>query len=126
MRSKAAIAAILFCAGTLAAAENLTVPLPGATVQRIRATFSCGTEGVALGLPSHPFTVEYLNAGENHLALLPIHGKRMVFVNVISASGARYAAGQYIWWDAGSHGVTLSAEAMNGQPKAECHVVKRQ
>ena len=51
MRSKAAIAAILFCAGTLAAAENLTVPLPGATVQRIRATFSCGTEGVALGLP---------------------------------------------------------------------------
>ena len=126
MHGKAAIAAILFCAGTLASAENLTVPLPGTKVQRIRATFSCGAEGVALGLPPHPFTVEYLNAGENHLALVPIHGKRMVFVNVISASGARYAAGQYIWWDAGSRGVTLSAEAMDGQPKAECHVVKRQ
>ncbi|HZY63882.1 MAG TPA: MliC family protein [Edaphobacter sp.] len=125
MLGKAIAAGILLCAGTLVLAENLTLPLPGIKVQRIQATFSCGAEGVALGLPSHDFTVEYLNAGDNHLALVPIHGKRMIFVNVISGSGARYAAGQYIWWDAGSRGVSLSAEATNGQPRVECHAVKK-
>jgi membrane-bound inhibitor of C-type lysozyme len=105
-------------------AEDLTVRLPGVAVTRIRASFECGTEGVAMGLPAGPFTIEYLNAGENHLAVLPLHGQALIFTNVISGSGARYAAGRYIWWDAGDRGVTLSVEG-DGHQQANCHLVKK-
>lgn len=128
MRYAAVIAGAMLVTGwgAAAAAENLIVRLPGVKVARIRASFECGADGVALGLPAGPFTVEYLNAGENHLAVLPLHGKQLVFANVISASGARYAAGRYIWWDAGDRGVTLYAEAIDGHPKADCRLVKKQ
>lgn len=127
MRRVAVLAGAMLIAGaaTFTLAENLTVRLPGMKVTRIRAHFECGTAGVALGLPSGPFTVEYLNAGENHLAVLPLHGQPLIFTNVISASGARYAAGRYIWWDAGDRGVTLYAEGVDGHPKADCRMVKK-
>ena len=128
MRYVAAMVGVVLMAGTAipALTEDLSVRLPGVPVTRIHASFECGADGVALGLPSGPFTVEYLNAGENHLAVLPVHGQALVFTNVISASGARYAAGRYIWWDAGDRGVTLYAEGVDGHPKAECHRVKKQ
>jgi membrane-bound inhibitor of C-type lysozyme len=124
----AMIAGMVLIAGTggSVVAEDLSVRLPGVAITRIHASFECGVEGVALGLPSGPFTVEYLNAGDNHLAVLPIHGQALVFANVISGSGARYAAGRYIWWDAGARGVTLYADGVDGHPKAECHLVKKQ
>jgi len=125
MRYAAVIAGAMLLIGASALAEELAVPLPGVAVTRIRARFECGKEGVALGLPSGPFTVEYVNAGENHLAVLPVHGKPLIFANVISGSGARYAAGRYIWWDAGSRGVTLYAEGVAGYPKADCHSLKK-
>ncbi len=126
MQYAAVLAGVVLGISAIALAENLTVPLPGVQVTRIRATFACGSDGIALGLPSQPFTVKYLNAGENHLAVLPLHGKSMVFANVISASGARYAAGRYIWWDAGDRGVTLYVEGIDGHHKAGCHLVKKQ
>ncbi|MDW5267171.1 MULTISPECIES: MliC family protein [Acidobacteriaceae] len=128
MQPMAVIAGVMLIAatGASAAAENLSVQLPGVPVTRIQASFECGADGVALGLPAGPFTVEYLNAGKNHLAILPVHGQALIFSNVISGSGARYAAGRYIWWDAGAHGVTLYAEGVDGHPKAECHLVKKQ
>lgn len=127
MRSMAAMAGAVLVLGMVGSGvgEDLTVRLPGVTVTRIRASFECGTEGVAMGLPAGPFTVEYLSAGENHLAVLPVHGQALVFANVISGSGARYAAGRYIWWDAGARGVTLYAEGIDGHPKADCHLVKK-
>lgn len=127
MRYRAWMVGAMLAAGTglPAVATDLTVPLPGVKVTRIQASFDCGTEGVVLGLPSGPFMVEYLNAGENHLAVLPLNGKRLIFANVISGSGARYAAGRYIWWDAGDRGVTLYAVGIDGHPKADCHAIRR-
>lgn len=127
MRYVAAMVGAVLMAGAAipVLAEDLSVRLPGVPVTRIHASFECGADGVALGLPSGPFTVEYLNAGENHLAVLPVHGQALVFANVISGSGARYAAGRYIWWDAGDRGVTLYADGVDGHPKAECHLVKK-
>lgn len=128
MRYTAVIAGAVLIAGMAVSslAEDLSVRLPGVSITRIHASFDCGADGAALGLPSGPFTVEYLNAGENHLAVLPIHGQALIFSNVISGSGARYAAGRYIWWDAGARGVTLYADGVDGHPKAECHLVKKQ
>lgn len=34
-------------------------------------------------------------------ALVPIDGKSLLFVDTLSASGVRYAAGRYVWWTKG-------------------------
>ena len=46
--------------------------------------------------------VQYVNAGDNALALMEIDGEDLVFVNVVSASGAKYVSGGYVWWSKGA------------------------
>lgn len=50
---------------------------------------------------AEPFQVEYVNAAPVFLAFVPVNGEKLIFVNVIAASGARYASGQYVWWTKG-------------------------
>lgn len=45
--------------------------------------------------------VEYVNVEPDHLAIVPVEGQKRIFALVMSASGARYASGQYIWWSKG-------------------------
>lgn len=51
-----------------------------------------------------PFSVTYINAAPNFLALVPIaeEPERLVFAAVVAASGARYVAGQWVWWTKGA------------------------
>jgi membrane-bound inhibitor of C-type lysozyme len=51
-----------------------------------------------------PFSVTYINAAPNFLALVPIaeEPEPLVFAAVVAASGARYAAGQWVWWTKGA------------------------
>ena len=58
-----------------------------------------------MGLPAGAFAVEYLNGAGNSLAILPVNGESIVFANIFSGSGARYAAKQFIWWDAAGRSV---------------------
>lgn len=68
-----------------------------------------------------PLTVRYLNAAPNFLALIPIEGQTLIFANTISASGAKYEAGQYVWWNKGSD-ATLSdvTEGLDAAPVLTC------
>ncbi|MEO9228832.1 MAG: MliC family protein [Devosia sp.] len=68
-----------------------------------------------------PMVVQYLNAAPNFLALIPIGGKVLIFVNTISASGAKYESGSYVWWDKGSD-ATLSdvTEGLDAAPVLTC------
>ncbi|HEJ1166021.1 TPA: lysozyme inhibitor [Pseudomonas aeruginosa] len=62
------------------------------------------------------FTVQYLNKGDNSLAVVPVSdNSTLVFSNVISASGAKCAAGQYIWWTKGEE-ATLYGDWKGGEP----------
>lgn len=45
--------------------------------------------------------VEYLNTDNNMLAIVPVQDQDTIFVNVVSASGARYVAGRHEWWSKG-------------------------
>ena len=45
---------------------------------------------------------EYLNSDPNFLAIVPVGGSKLVFVNVLSGSGARYVAGSFEWFTKGS------------------------
>jgi membrane-bound inhibitor of C-type lysozyme len=82
----------LACA-TAAAASEIAIPLPeGARVASKDAVYDC--EGEEL-------RVTYINATTISLAVLDINGVTIVASNVISASGAKYAGAQYIWWTKG-------------------------
>ena len=92
-----------------AVAADLTIPLSGGEqVTRKIVTYTCEASAVQMGLPPGPLKVEYINAGGNSLAVVPISGKTFIFVNVLSASGARYVAQQYTWWEA-KGAVTISS-----------------
>lgn len=96
-------------AGSAQAGVTLSIPLEtGATSSITTATYSCAG--------GEPFTVQYVNAGANALALLPVDGEDRIFVNVVSGSGARYASGQYIWWSKGDT-ATLENELEEGSLK---------
>jgi len=75
---------------------EITVRLPQASsVERNAVTYACPDRA--------PMKVEYINAGANALAVVPVEGEALVFAGVLSGSGARYAAGPYIWWIKGAN-----------------------
>jgi membrane-bound inhibitor of C-type lysozyme len=77
-----------------------------------------------MGLPSGTFAVVYLNGAGNSLAVLPVGGNSLIFSNVVSGSGARYAAAQYIWWGAAGRSVTFSSDSIASKMESTCHRVE--
>jgi membrane-bound inhibitor of C-type lysozyme len=76
-------------------------------------TYDCGQD--------EPLNVEYVNAAPNFLAVLPVRGEQLIFVATLSASGAKYQSGSYVWWDKGSE-ATLSdtTEGLDAAPVLMC------
>ena len=71
--------------------------------QKTTHTYQC--EGL------EPFTVDFINAEPNFLAIIPVGPRKMVFVNVMSASGAKYVAGQFEFWTKGSEATLTDLQA---------------
>lgn len=108
-----------------AAATDLTLHLKGnEPVKRMTVQFQCDAQATAMGLPSSVFKVEYLNGAGNHLAVVPVKKNSMIFVTVPSGSGAKYAAAQYTWWDAGNRGTTFASDFPGLKGSSSCHRVK--
>ena len=80
-----ALAAILGIADPGAATSTQVLIALSGDAERKTVAYEC--EGVT------PFKVEYINAGQNFLAVVPVNGFSVVFVNVLAASGARYVVG---------------------------------
>jgi membrane-bound inhibitor of C-type lysozyme len=107
----------------MAGATELTIHLNGSQpLSRKTVQYECDAQGAAMGLPAGAFPVEYINGSGNSLVIVPIHEMSLVFANVTSASGARYAAGQYIWWDAAG-GVNFYSDSLAGKMQSACHRV---
>ena len=124
MGKKFVIAFVILCAGTFAGATDLTLHLNGSqSISRIKVQYQCDAEGAKMGLPAGTFAVEYVNGAGNSLAILPVNGASLIFSNIISGSGARYAAQQYIWWDAAGRSVSFSSDSLAGKMRSECHRV---
>lgn len=49
-------------------------------------------------------TVRYFNSPDTQLAAMQLEGKPVLFVNVLSGSGARYAHGRHLWITKGDEG----------------------
>jgi membrane-bound inhibitor of C-type lysozyme len=94
---KSVIAIAILSAGVFAGATDVTLHLKGSQpMSRSTVQYECDAEGAKMGLPAGAFSVEYLNGAGNSLAILPVNGTSLVFANIVSGSGARYAARQYI------------------------------
>jgi membrane-bound inhibitor of C-type lysozyme len=121
---KSLIAIAILSAGTFAGATDLTLHLKGSQpMSRSTVQYQCDASGTRMGLPAGTFSVEYLNGAGNSLAILPVNGTSLIFANIVSGSGARYAARQYIWWDAAGRSVSFSSDSLAGKMRSECHRV---
>ena len=119
------IGAAVIAWSALAGASDLTIHLSGSQpLSRNTAKYQCDAQGAKMGLPAGIFSVEYINGAGNSLAVVPVGGNSLIFANVVSGSGARYAAGQYIWWDAGGRGTTFSSDSIAGKMSSDCHRVQ--
>ncbi len=109
MRTSLLALAIVATAGAAAAEASLFIPLKIGPTDSVQSqSYSCGN--------GEPFSVQYVNAGANALAIFPIDGEDRIFVNMVSASGARYASGAYVWWTKGDT-ATLENEMEDGSIK---------
>ncbi|WP_428031160.1 MliC family protein [Ancylobacter sp.] len=116
MKFRHALFALLVLAGAPAVAQagEIVIPLPaGARAETVKAHYTCGTFGAV--------EARYFNAPPVALASLAFKGGFLVASNVLAASGARYAAGKYVWWTKGNtadlYDVTLGEDAA---PVASC------
>jgi len=124
---KCVVAIGILFAGTFAGATEVTLHLKGSqAMSRFLERYECDAEGPKMGLPAGIFSVEYLNGAGNSLAILPVNGASLVFANIVSGSGARYAAKQYIWWDAAGRSVSFSSDSLAGKMRSECHRIDSQ
>lgn len=99
------------------------IHLPGdASISRQIIQYQCDVNGTKIGVPSGPFSAEYINGGGNSLVVVPISGKMLIFSNVIAGSGARYTARQYTWWEA-KGSVTLYSDSLSGKIQSSCRRV---
>jgi membrane-bound inhibitor of C-type lysozyme len=118
------IAIAILSGGTVAGATDLTLHLNGSqSMTNSTAKYECDGEGVKMGLPAGPFSVEYINGAGNSLAILPVSGTSLIFANIFSGSGARYAAKEFIWWDAAGRSVSFTSNSLAGKMRSECHRV---
>ena len=114
----------VFLYAATAFASDVIIHLEGvAPITRQLIQYQCDAGATKLGLPKGPFPVEYINGGGNSLAVLPISGKPVIFANVLSASGARYVAQQYTWWEAAGRTVSLRSESLAGKLESTCQRV---
>ena len=125
MWRRAGIGACVLACSALVGASDLTIHLSGSQpFTRNTVKYQCDPQGAKMGLPAGMFSVEYINGAGNSLAVVPVGGNSLIFANVVSGSGARYAAGQFIWWDAGGRGTTFSADSISGKMSSACHRVQ--
>jgi membrane-bound inhibitor of C-type lysozyme len=114
---------VLSCS-VFAGATDLTIHLNGSQpITRNTVKVQCDAQGNKMGLPSGIFSVEYLNGAGNSLAIVPVRGDSLIFANVFAGSGARYAAKEFIWWDAAGRGITFSSDSLAGKMLSTCHRV---
>ncbi|MGC1871392.1 MAG: MliC family protein [Acidobacteriaceae bacterium] len=124
IRKTSVIAIAILSLGATASATDVTLRLKGSqAMSRATVQYECDAQGVKMGLPAGIFSVEYLNGAGNSLAILPVNGESLVFANIFSGSGARYAAKQYIWWDAAGRSVSFSSDSLAGKMRSACHRV---
>jgi membrane-bound inhibitor of C-type lysozyme len=88
---------ILAATSPALAMDDGTIQLKSTShIERQQVAYDCAKGG--------KLSVTYVNADPNSLAVVPLPSERqpIVFLSVMSGSGARYASGKFVWWTKGS------------------------
>jgi heat shock protein HslJ len=93
---------------------DIVVHLQGAPVAVARETVSYLCDG------DLRLAAEYINAGSTSLAVLSIGEETVVAANVLAASGAKYAGGQYEWWTKGDEATLYDLTKGENAPGVTC------
>jgi len=116
-----ALAVLAFVAASGVARAAGLLPLPDIrTSHRVTQKYTCATGRI--------LNVTYLNASNGQsFAIVPVKGKQMLFVNVMSGSGARYQADVYTWWTKGPRADLYDATAGENAPPilSDCVTIVR-
>jgi membrane-bound inhibitor of C-type lysozyme len=116
--NRSCLTGLLCSLPTICVAADVVIRLPQApSVLRNIVTYACE------GLPQ--IRVEYITAGSNALAVVPVSGEALVFAGVLSGSGARYAAGPFIWWTKGPSADLYDQRQGDGAKPIDCQEVGR-
>lgn len=109
-----------------ASASTLRIPLASVShIEKISATYHCnGPKDLLDKLGQPTVSVTYLNAGAVSLAVLKVEGQTQVFSNVIAASGARYTANRFEWWDKGDTAF-FAAVGEESAPRLTCQSIPK-
>jgi membrane-bound inhibitor of C-type lysozyme len=99
----------------LAAAMLGGLDVSAAVILNFTGNFERSVVQYNCGQPD-PLRVEYINAAPNYLAIISVNGPKLVFVTVLSGSGAKYAAGEYEWWNKGSEGTLTNLATPDAEP----------
>lgn len=110
----------LATAATLMAAPALAVDTSMQLVLELEGNAQRDVVSYTCDQLEDPLTVDYINAHPIFLALVPVDGEKLIFVNVISGSGARYASGQYVWWTRGSEAQLIDEMADEDAEPLSC------
>ena len=102
------LAALLMPLPALGAGIAITLTLPDPGEWR-HVVYICENHDERIG-------VDYLDAAPNFLALVPVEGKTLVFANIVSDTGALYAAGPYQWSTKGSEALLTDITADKDTP----------
>jgi membrane-bound inhibitor of C-type lysozyme len=99
-------------AAQAAMAGEIVIPVEG-EVDDLTVTYDCAGED---------FPVRYVNAGPSiALAVFAVEGEQIVAAITVSASGARYQGGRYIWWTRGEEASLFDVmEGPDAEPIATC------
>ena len=99
-------------------AEPLSLDLDG-PIDRQSGAYECRASADA---KPTPLSVEYLNMPANNLAIVPIGGSPRLFVSTLSASGAKYVSGEWVWWTKGPRGDLYSERRTDSSQTTVCRV----
>lgn len=109
-----ALAGLATLVAQTATAGEIVIPIEdGVAVDDLSMSYSCAGES---------FPVRYINAGPSiSLAVFAVEGEQIVAAITVSASGARYQGGRYIWWTRGFEASLFDVmEGPDAEPIARC------
>jgi membrane-bound inhibitor of C-type lysozyme len=114
-----AAATLLLAAPAFAAVESSVTLSLGGNADKKVVTYDCEAHA--------PLVVTYINAAPNFIAVVPITNDEnsltddMVFVSVLTGSGAKYEAGPFVWWNKGTDATLHDArEGLDAAPLLSC------
>ncbi|SMC36670.1 Membrane-bound inhibitor of C-type lysozyme [Fulvimarina manganoxydans] len=122
VRCLSVVGAMLVAIGGTPHAHSETVSLDlDGPVDRQSVAYECRASADA---QPTSLSVEYLNMPTNNLAILPVEGSPRLFVSTLSASGAKYVSGEWVWWTKGPRGDLYSERRKESSETTVCRVTR--